>query len=251
MLAEERRQYILGLIQEQGSARTAELARLLRVSDQTIRRDLVDLQEKGLVSKHHGGGVLLNHETLSQSERSELRHAEKQAIAQEAATLVRAGMVVALGPGTTTEQIAMHLEGRDIEVVTNSLAVARVMSGDGTRVRITGGNYRASSELVVGQWTLDNVSHLFVDIAFVGVSGIGSDAGYSVTERDEALVLRQFVRVAKRSLIVADSSKFHQRARELVAPPRAVHGVITDEGIPPTERQGLAEQCVEVRAVPP
>ena len=141
MLAQERRQFILGLIREQGSARTAELARMLKVSDQTIRRDLEELQLMGLVSKHHGGGVLLNGQTLTHSERSELRHEEKVAIARRAAALVQGGMTVGLGPGTTTEHIAAELDGRDIEVVTNSLAVARALTSGRTRVRITGGVY--------------------------------------------------------------------------------------------------------------
>lgn len=249
MLAEERRQTILGLIQENGSARTADLARLFQVSDQTIRRDLEELQEKGLISKHHGGGVLLSYQALSYRERTGLRHDEKQRIAEEAAGLVRNGMTVALGPGTTTEQVARQLDGRDIEVVTNSLAVAAVITDPATRVRLTGGTYRPTGELMVGEWSIRNLADLFVDVAFIGVSGIGADAGYTVTARDEALVLRQLVRVAKRSVVVTDSSKFHRVADEVLAPMGAVHTVITDSGIPEEDHARLLECGVEVRVV--
>lgn len=246
MLAEERRQSILGLIQENGSARTAELARMFRVSDQTIRRDLEELQEKGLISKHHGGGVLLSYQALSYRERTGLRYAEKLRIAAEASRLVRSGMTVALGPGTTTEQVARRLDGKDIEVVTNSLAVAAVITDPATRVRLTGGSYRPTGELLVGEWSIRNLADLFVDVAFIGVSGLGSDAGYTVTARDEALVLRQLVRVAKRSVVVSDSSKFHRVADEALAPLGAVHTVITDSGIPDADRAKLQESGVEV-----
>lgn len=246
MLAEERRQNILGLIQENGSARTAELARMFRVSDQTIRRDLEELQEKGLISKHHGGGVLLSYQALSYRERTELRYAEKARIAVEATRLVRNGMTVALGPGTTTEQVARQLDGRDIDVVTNSLAVAAVITDHATRVRLTGGSYRPTGELMVGDWSIRNLADLFVDVAFIGVSGVGSDVGYTVTARDEALVLRQLVRVAKRSVVVTDSSKFHRVADETLAPLGAVHTVITDSAIPEVDRARLRDCGVEV-----
>lgn len=246
MLAEERRQTILGLIQENGSARTVELARKFKVSGQTIRRDLEDLQEKGLISKHHGGGVLLSYQALSYRERTALRLAEKCLIAQAAAQLVRSGMTVALGPGTTTEQIARQLDGSDIEVVTNSLAVAAAITDQATDVRLTGGRYRQTGELVVGEWSVGNLSDLFVDIAFIGVSGVGSEAGYTVTARDEALVLRQLVRVAKRSIVVTDSSKFHRVAEEALAPLSAVHMVITDSGIPEVDRSALRHWGVDV-----
>lgn len=249
MLAEERRQTILGLIQENGSARTAELARMFRVSGQTIRRDLEDLQEKGLISKHHGGGVLLSYQALSYRERTALRLDEKTLIAAAAAELVREGMTVGLGPGTTTEQIARQLDGRRVEVITSSLAVAAAITDPATGVRLTGGRYRQTGELVVGEWTLDNLSDLFVDIAFVGVSGIGPGAGYTVTAPDEALVLRQLVRVAKRSVVVADSSKFHRVADEVVAPLSAVHMVISDSGMPEDDRLALRESGVDVRVV--
>lgn len=246
MLAGERRQNILGLIQENGSARTVELARLFKVSDQTIRRDLEELQEMGLISKHHGGGVLLSYQALSYQERTGLRYAEKEGIAREAARLVRSGMTVALGPGTTTEQVARQLDGRDIEVVTNSVAVAAAITDTRTEVRLTGGRYRPESELLVGEWSVGNLSDLFVDIAFIGVSGIGSDIGYTVTAPDEALVLRQMVRVAKQSVVVADSSKFHRVAEEALAPLAAVHLVITDHGVPEGDRVRLRGCGVDV-----
>lgn len=247
MLAEERRQNILGLIQEHGSARTAELARLFRVSDQTIRRDLVELQEKGLISKHHGGGVLLATQTLSYKERSVLRLAEKLRIAAEAASVVRPGMIVALGPGTTTEQVARLLDGMQVEIVTNSLAVAAAITDPSTKVLLTGGRYRPAGELLVGEWSSANLAELFVDIAFVGVSGVGRDSGYTVTEPDEALVLRQLIRVAKRSVVVTDSSKFHRVADAVVAPLSAVHMVITDAAIHQDHHRLLEQWGVEVR----
>ena len=249
MLAEERRQAILSLIQENGSARTADLAERYRVSDQTIRRDLLDLEEKKLIRKHHGGGVLINYRGAAYGERTVLRREEKQLVAREAVRHVEAGMTVALGPGTTTEEIARQINGHDVRVITNSLAVARVLSNPTTRVQLTGGHYRPGSELVAGDVVGRYLEELFADITFFGVSGIGSEAGYTVTEPDEAAVLRWFIRIAKRSVAVTDSSKFQRIAKARVAPLQAVHTLITDDGIPPTDRTLLDRHGVEVIAI--
>lgn len=249
MLAEERRLSIFSLIQEKGSARTVELAETFRVSDQTIRRDLFDLEERGLIRKSHGGGALINYQGASYRDRALLRREEKLLIAREAVRQVKRGMTVALGPGTTTEEIARLLNGMDVEVVTNSLAVARAMASRSTKVNLTGGSYRPSSELLTGAWTGQSLEAFFADISFIGVSGIGADAGYTVTQADEALVLRQFIRIAKRAVVVADSSKFHRVAKAFVAPLEAVHMLITDAGIPTKDHDLLRARGVNVTII--
>jgi DeoR family transcriptional regulator, fructose operon transcriptional repressor len=250
MLADARRQGILNLIQESGSARTLELARLFGVSDQTIRRDLLELQEKGLISKRHGGGVLVNWQGASYHERATSRREEKLAIAREAIKLVKRGMTVLMGPGTTTEATANLLDGMEIAIVTNSLEVARAIMSSNTAVKLTGGRYRPGSELVTGSWTSRNLDHLFADLTFIGVSGISAKRGYTVIEADEALVLRRFIRIAKRSIVVADSSKLARVARETVAPLGAVHTLITDAGVTGEQLELLAGRGVDVVVAP-
>src|SRR5690606_39995457 len=109
-------------------------------------------------------------------------------------------MPIVLGPGTTTEALARHIDGLAIRLVTNSLAVARAVTDPRTEVLLTGGRYRSEAQLTVGDWTELNLARLFADISFIGVSGVDSDAGYTVTEEDEALSLRHSIRVAKRAV---------------------------------------------------
>jgi DeoR/GlpR family transcriptional regulator of sugar metabolism len=251
MLAEERRQNILNLIQLNGSARTAELAKMFNVSDQTIRRDLQELEDQGYLSKSHGGGVLINWSGASFRDRADANREEKLAIAEEAVRYVRPGMTIGVGPGTTTETIAHRLNGMPIKLITNSLAVARAITKRETEVCLTGGHYRMESELVVGEWTKDNLESLFADVSFIGVSGISQDAGYTVTEADEALVLRQYIRVAKRAIIVSDTSKFDRIAKVSVAPLGAVHTLITDTRASQADLSVLQACGVEVVTVQP
>jgi DeoR/GlpR family transcriptional regulator of sugar metabolism len=246
MLAEERKQTILTLLRKNGSVRTADLAQMLSVSDQTIRRDFWDLEALGLVSKKHGGAVLVNYQSVPYQERAILLKDAKMAIARAAARTVKPKMVVALGPGTTTEMLAQVLNGLTITLVTNSLTVARAVTHANTEVWLTGGRYRAGSELVTGRWAEDTLSDFFADLCFVGVSGIDPSEGYTVTEADEAKVLRQFIRIAKTSVIVSDATKFHRVAKEVVAPPGAVHRLITDPDIAAADRERLEAAGVEV-----
>lgn len=251
MLAEERRRTILSLLEKNGSVRTAELAQRFGVSDQTIRRDFWELEDQGLVDKGHGGAVLVNYHTVPYRDRAVLRQAEKLAIAEAAASLVVPGMVIALGPGTTTEAVAHRLNGLPVHLLTNSVVVARAVTKAETRVSLTGGQYRPGSELVIGDWSKANLETCFADLAFVGVSGIDAEEGYTVTQEDEAAVLRGLIRIAKTAVVVSDSSKFRRVGKASVAPLGAVHKVITDTGLAAADRELLLEKGVDVVTATP
>ncbi|CAN5885560.1 DeoR/GlpR family DNA-binding transcription regulator [soil metagenome] len=251
MLAEERRRMILSLLEKNGSVRTQELAQRFGVSDQTIRRDFWELEDQGLVDKGHGGAVLVNYHTVPYRDRAVLRQAEKLAIAGVAASLATPGMTVALGPGTTTEAVAHRLNGVALHILTNSVVVARAVTQTVTKVSLTGGQYRPGSELVTGDWSRENLETCFVDLAFVGVSGIGAEEGYTVTQDDEAAVLRGFIRIAKTAVVVSDSSKFGRVGKASVAPLGAVHKLMTDLGIAAADREMLLEKGVDVVTAAP
>lgn len=247
MLAEERRRTILTLLKKSGSVRTVDLAQLLGVSDQTIRRDFWNLEALGLASKKHGGATL-SYQSTPYGERAALQREAKLAVGRAAARSVKPGMVVALGPGTTTEGLAHLLDGFDIKLLTNSLTVAAAVAHANTEVWLTGGRYHPGSASVTGSWAEACLTDVFADLCFVGVSGIDLDGGYTVTEREEAEVLRQFIRVAKIAVVVSDSSKFRRVTQEVVAPLGAVHRLITDVGIPAEARGRLEAAGVEVVA---
>lgn len=246
MIADERRRNILHMIRTNGSARTVELAELFNVSDQTVRRDLLELEEKGLIRKAHGGGHSVDYHGVPFGERAVLRMHEKQLIAEEASRLISPGMTLVLSPGTTTEAIAHRINGMDLLVLTNSLAVTQALSDPHTRVRITGGDYRSKGEALTGELALKSLEDVFADMAFIGISGIDSEAGYTTTNAAEAAVARQFMRIAKTIVVVADSTKFLRSAEVTIAPAQAAHLLITDPDILPYNQQALADCGVEV-----
>ncbi|BDZ41042.1 hypothetical protein GCM10025865_03410 [Paraoerskovia sediminicola] len=139
MLASQRHERLLAEIRRSGAVRIADAAATLDVSDMTVRRDLADLAERGLVEKVHGGAVL-PHATVHEpgySAKSTQSTAEKEAIADAAIALVSPGTAIALSAGTTTATLALRIAAdpqlRPLTVVTNSLPVAEILHGAGDR----------------------------------------------------------------------------------------------------------------------
>src|ERR1043165_9748916 len=131
VLVEERRQHVLDLIVRKGFVSLADLARSLEVSESTLRRDLAFWQERGQVKRIHGGAMFTGDGARLPplEEQVERELGEKQAIARAAVERIRDGDAVLLDGGTTTLEVARLLVGRPLQVVTNSLPIAQVLSG--------------------------------------------------------------------------------------------------------------------------
>lgn len=251
MLAEERRRTIMGMLRHSGAVRTMELAERFGVSDQTIRRDLMDLERLGILQKTYGGGVLANYRGTAYEQRQGTNRAAKLAVAARAAALVRPGMTVAMAPGTTNAAIADQLNGMAVSIITNSVAVLEHVKHPNTRVTVTGGEFRPEPKALVGPLTEHAFATCFADIGFVGVSGVDPERGFTVTDELEATALRQVIRVSKRAVVAIDSAKFHRTAPELVAPLGAVHTLVTDDLVEDEIVERLTEQGVEVLLATP
>ena len=251
MLAEERQRTIIGMLCKTGAVRTVDLASHFDVSDQTIRRDLLNLEELGILQRTYGGGVVASYQGAAYGHREALNSATKQAIAATASSLVHTGMTVAISPGTTNAAIAHQLNGMNITIITNSVAVLDHVTHPNTKVIATGGEYRPSAKALVGDLTDKALSSYFADIGFIGVSGADIASGLTVTDPCEASALRHIIRVSRRSVTVIDSAKFYRKTREVVAPLRAIHTLITDAGLPEDIREMLKARGVEVITTSP
>jgi len=246
MLAGKRRAELLEIVRSNSSAQTKTLAERFGVSSQTIRRDLRLLEAEGLLHKVYGGGMSVNYDGSSYQERELDRTEDKSSIAKQALQFVEPGMRVAITQGTTTRLIAVELEGWEVDIITNSIAVAEAASGPRTTVSLTGGRYLAHSKVLVGPEAEASLRTTFVDVGFIGVSGISEDRGYTMAGREEADIVRQFFRIAKTVVVVADSSKFNKLASFEIAPLQAAHTVVTDAGISSAQHERLKRAGVGV-----
>jgi DeoR/GlpR family transcriptional regulator of sugar metabolism len=259
LLAEQRRALILDEVRRRGGVRVNELTRRLNVSDMTVRRDLDALARQGVVEKVHGGAVPVveasSHEPGFEA-KAGLELGAKEAIARAAAALVLPGSAIALAGGTSTFALAHHLlDVPDLTVVTNSVRVADVFqsgqrrghnhAGGSATVVITGG-VRTPSETLVGPVADRAIQSLHFDLLFLGVHGISVEAGLSTPNLAEAETNRQFVRSARRVVVIADHTKWGTVGLSSFASLEDVDTLVTDAGIPAVLREEIAEHLSDL-----
>ncbi|MCS7286865.1 MAG: DeoR/GlpR family DNA-binding transcription regulator [Anaerolineae bacterium] len=250
MLPEERHQLILQLIESKGSVSVSELCKHLAVSSMTIRRDLAELERSGLIRRVYGGAVSARGRSYEPPFliRSRERRAEKERIGQVAASLIRNGESIALDVGTTTLEIARHLENkRDLTIITPSLHIANVLANKpGIRLILTGGILRSGELSLVGFLAERAFAEFYVDKLFLGIGGIDFEAGLTEFNLEDAQVKKAMLASAKERIVVADSSKFGNIAFASVAPLSAIHKIVTDSSVDPAIVRRLKEMNIEV-----
>jgi DeoR family transcriptional regulator of aga operon len=222
---------ILEHLSEHGSVSVADLAAELAVSPATIRRDLELLDDQRLLTRTHGGavaqGVLyelpLRYKTARHQE-------EKRRIAAEAASRVADGEAVGLTGGTTTTEVARVLvERQRLTVVTNALNIASELAiRPNLKLVVTGGWARSESYELVGPIAEQSLAGLNLDTVFLGVDGISFEAGLMTHHEVEAHTNLALMERARRSVVVADSSKIGRTAFARICAIECVHELITD-----------------------
>jgi DeoR family transcriptional regulator of aga operon len=234
-----------------GSVDVADLAELLGASEATIRRDLQSLSAQHLLVRTHGGAVVGDTgQELSVRIKETRNQAEKRRIGQAAAALVQDGAVVGLTGGSTATELARALaDRRGITVVTNAINIAAELA---VRTQLTlvviGGVARPSFEMVgpAAEMMLDNY-HL--DIAFIGVDGLSAQEGCTTYHEMEAQTDRNFLERARRTVVIADSSKIGRVTFARIVPLARVDDIVTDDGADPAQLRELAEAGVRIHAV--
>jgi DeoR family transcriptional regulator of aga operon len=253
VLNEERRRAILEILNREGRVLVIDLARRFETSQVTIRKDLEALHAHGLIHRTHGGGLPAREGALEDPtlrEKEKLHHKEKLHIAAAAAKMVQEGQVIILDSGTTTTEIARALRNfKTLTIVTNAVNIAAELSGTEVDVILTGGTLRKNSFSLVGPIAEETLRRLNADVLFLGVDGFDVHYGLSTPNLLEAKVNRTMVEVAKRTIAVCDASKFGRRSLSLIAPPTALHEVITDRSAPKADVRALKKIGIEVTLV--
>ena len=252
MLARQRQSAILDRVLGAGGVRVVDLAAEFGVSDMTIRRDLEVLAERGLVNKVHGGATSTHPGSTDEpgfAAKLIRQRAEKAAIAEWAAPLVKPGTAVALSAGTTTAELALRLVGvPELTVVTNSIPVADVFYRNGRTdqtVVLTGG-VRTPSDALVGPVAVAAIRSLHLDVLFLGVHGMTERAGFTTPNLMEADADRALVAAAERLVVLADSTKWGTVGISSIAALADAHVLVTDPGLPEDARGVLSDAVGEL-----
>ncbi|ANI81133.1 DeoR/GlpR family DNA-binding transcription regulator [Kosakonia oryzae] len=253
----ERRNKIVELVNSQGSVLVIDLSNNFGISEVTIRADLRLLEEKGLVTRFHGGAAkpgatMLDNENqeVVLEERYRLASDPKKRIAQAAASMIEEGMTVILDSGSTTMLIAEALTKRtNITVITNSLPAAFALSEnkDITLV-VCGGTVRHKTHSMHGTIAERSLQGISADLMFVGADGI--DATNGITTFNEGYSISSVMAAAAHKVVaVVDASKFNRRGFNQVLPMEKIDVVITDDSISDKDRAAFRKMEKELAVV--
>jgi DeoR family transcriptional regulator of aga operon len=253
MRQEDRLGVILEQLNQHSSVGVLELARDLKVSQASVRRDLALLEEQQLLTRTHGGavasGVLYE---LPMRYRGGQRQDAKRAIARRALELLDDDVTsIGLNGGSTTTEVARALISRGrLRVVTNALNIASELA---VRAQIDlvvcGGSARSESYELVGPIAEATLAGLNLDVAILGVDGISAKAGISTHHEVEAQTNRAILMAAERVIVVTDATKIGRRAFARISEISAVSDVVTDHSAPPQALADLERAGVRVHQV--
>lgn len=235
LYAPERQHTILELARSQGRVEVGSLAESLQVTPETVRRDLTALERRGLVRRVHGGALAVERLGVEPTleRRMERLSEEKARIARRALEELPDDGTILLDAGSTTVALAEALpRGRDLTVVTNSVAIAALLhERSDVSLFLLGGRLRRRTGAAVGEWAQHALADLVVDVAFVGTNGVDVIRGFTTPHEVEAATKRAFIAAARRTVVLADSSKAGQLSFHRFARPGDVDLWITDTGL--------------------
>ncbi len=216
-----------------GSCRIGFLAKKLKVSDETIRRNIKSLESSALVKKVHGGVSLIGEVSVIEppfQSRMENHADEKKHLAAQVAGMIENGDSVFMDVGSTTAYVAQALQNhQNLYVVTNSIAVAHILtSRNNNRVFMAGGELRAHDGGAFGHDALSFVRRFTVRYAILSMGAISAKGGFMVHDLEEADIACDIVERAQMSIAVVDSSKFGKRCPISLRKVKDIDMLVTD-----------------------
>ncbi len=246
----DRRTEILKLLEKEDRLSVSKLSKLYEVSEVSIRNDLGKLEDKGLLIRTRGGAIKkqpVNFD-LSLNMRVNRFKKEKQRIGKKAIELISEGDTIVMDSGSTTLEISKNLGGfKNIKLITNSLPIAeQVADFEGVEVIIAGGILRPEMRSLIGPMAESNLRNYYCDIAFLGADGIEFDKGIYTPVIHEATLSKTMMEIAKKVVLVSDSSKFGRKSFVKIGNIDMVHAIISDIGIPDAEKGKIEDSRIDL-----
>jgi DeoR/GlpR family transcriptional regulator of sugar metabolism len=245
LLPAQRRHEILRAVRG-GTAHVSDLAESFGVSEMTVRRDLSALARDGKLERVHGGAVDSGSEPRFAQIEVE-RFDVKDRLGAAAAALVEDGQTVMIDIGTSTLQMARHLHGRKVTVVTTNLAVVEELLPDpDIELVLPGGIVRRNYRSLVGIIAEDSLRQLKADITILGTSAVDMELGVWDTTMVEVPIKRLMIAAADCVVLLADAAKFSMSGVVRVCGPESIDHVISDAPLPAACRSAVDAAGIEV-----
>jgi DeoR/GlpR family transcriptional regulator of sugar metabolism len=230
-LPAQRQSELVKLLEIKGQMSVSDISDYFAVSEDTVRRDLDALAQRGALTRTHGGAVTITtlvHRDSPFLQRLNTRTAEKQRIAKAAAALIGDGETLLINGGSTTRLFAAELNQQYLTVVTNNLSIPGVLPTELTRdVYVMGGQLRPEAQVTIGPIVASGIQ-ISVDSAIIGVGGVTAREGLTTTVLEEASMIAAMMGAARRAIVLADSSKLGKHSFAQIAGLSAMQILVTD-----------------------
>jgi DeoR family transcriptional regulator, fructose operon transcriptional repressor len=245
----QRRQAIVRALRASGRVDVTEIAAELGVTNETVRKDLIQLERHGLLRRVHGGAVPIEHLAFEPDVTARTEFAdEKRRIARAAFAHLPAEGSVLLDAGSTTSRLAdIFPTDRSLIVFTNTLPIALSLLGrPNLTVHSLGGRLRGPTSAEVGPWTDRALRDINVDVAFLGTNGVTLDRGLTTPDAAEAATKQLMLSAARRRILLADHSKVGLVSLHKHGELSDIDLLITDSGLPDDQQAALAAAGLSV-----
>lgn len=236
MFAEERQRTILKLLKENGAVSTSELIARFNTSSETVRRDLLEMEKKRLLTRVHGGALALP-EMMKQTDldyRTHSNYKEKAELSKTALSVINNGDTVFIDCGSTViclaEAIAEKME--HLTVVTNSVDVFNILNAAGRfELIVTGGLFTQKENAFMGALALESLSRLHIQKAFIAPAAVSLGNGIFDYGYDFMLLQQKVIEISNEIYVIADSEKFEKTALYKLSDTRPEYTYITDSSL--------------------
>jgi DeoR/GlpR family transcriptional regulator of sugar metabolism len=246
MLVDQRRDTILKIVESKGFVSLLELAEGVGASESTIRRDLEYLDGIGQVRRTRGGVAYVGESLATFDERRQQAAAEKQKVGRRAAELIESGETVLLDGGSTTLEVARHLAGKTLQVVTNSLPIVNLLVGAANIELITLGGYLyPKTGVALGELTIEALQRVHARRLVMSTGGI-TEAGLFNSNSLLVEAERRMIDAADEVIVVADSGKLGHSELTRLCPLDVVDRLVIDAGITEAWRRVVREHGIEL-----
>ena len=238
----ERHTKIIDIVNKEAKIEVNALAEMLGVSSVTVRKDLDQLEDKGLLTRSHGYAVKCNEDDINN--RLSVRYETKVRIAKAAAAMVGSGETVMIESGSSCALLAGELSrgDKDVTIITNSAFIAGYVRENGSsRVILLGGEYQKKSQVMVGPLVRICAREFHVDKLFVGTDGFDPKFGFSGSDMMRTEAMKFLAESARNVILLTDSSKFNQFGVVMQLRFEELAGVVTDSEIP-AEAKAILDQ---------
>ncbi len=250
MKISERHTKILELLTKEEKIEVTKLSNLFEVSQVTIRKDLDQLESKGLIVREHGFATLNSKDDMNN--RLAYNYDIKQKIAQLASQDIHDGETLMIESGSCCALLALQIAQlrKDITIITNSAFIADYIRGiSQTRIILLGGEYQNESQVSVGPIVKKCVETFYVDKFFIGTDGFSELSGFTGNDYMRSETVRDMAKQAKQVIVVTDSSKFNQIGVVNLLPTECITTVVTDKAIPSESENYLIQQGITVKKI--